>query len=335
MIATVERKQRPAASGTRSKPDRPLLAIVGPTASGKTEAAIGVAEALGAEILSIDATTIYRGMDVGTAKPSAEQRARVPHHLIDVADPTEPFSVARFQAVAAKAIREVLARGRVPLLVGGSGLYYRAVVDRLRFPGTEHGVRSLLEAEASAIGPARLHQRLASYDPAAAARIDPANVRRTIRALEVSAVTGRPFSVFARDWERFSAGRVRAAGIDLPKDALHRRIEERWHVSWPGLLEETSRLCDGGFHRFLTSWQAIGYAEAVASLRGTLSEDEAVARTIRRTKALARRQLAWFRRDPRVRWFTADDSGAVAVQADLCAYLRPATTPLARGEGSG
>lgn len=300
---------------------RPLLALVGPTASGKTEASLPMAEALGAEIVCVDSMLVYRGMDVGTAKPGPGQRGRVPHHLVDLADPTEAFSVARFQAEALAAIDGIEARGRHALLVGGGGLYYRAVADGLSFPGTLPEIRSLLEAEVAALGPQALHGRLAAFDPVAAARIVPGNSRRTIRALEVAAITGRAFSEHSDHWERYPVQGVRAAGIDLPRDVLHRRIERRVLEIMPGLLEETRNLLDRGAGRFLTSSQAIGYAESVACLEGRIGQEEAAVRTIRRTKALARRQMAWLRRDPRIRWFGAGEDGAVGIVAQLLAHL--------------
>ncbi len=305
-----------------TRDEEPLLAIVGPTASGKSEAAIAVAEALGAEIVSVDSMLVYRGMDVGTAKPSPADRARVPHHLVDVAEPSEPFSVARYRELAEEAVRGIRARGRRVLLVGGSGLYFRAVVDRLAFPGTDPRARAWLELEARALGPERLHARLAELDPAAAARIEPPNVRRTVRALEVAAVTGRPFSAFAADWERYEAGRVRAAGIEIPREALAVRIEARVRAMLEGgLLEEVRALLDRGFGGWLTASQAIGYAELARHLTGELSLEEAVASTVRRTKELARRQMVWFRRDPRIRWFRAGPEGAVALVEQLVGYL--------------
>jgi tRNA dimethylallyltransferase len=301
----------------------PLLAIVGPTASGKSEAAVAVAEALGAEIVSVDSMLLYRGMDVGTAKPSPAERARVPHHLLDVAEPSEPFSVARYRELAEAAVREIRDRGHRVLLVGGSGLYFRAVVDRLEFPGTDPGTRSVLEAEAAVLGPERLHRRLAELDPVAAARIEPRNVRRTIRALEVAAVTGRPFSTFQAAWDRYEPGRVRAAGIEIPRDVLAARIEARVRAMVEGgLLEEVRTLVAQGLGRWLTASQAIGYAEFARHLAGELTLEEAVASTVRRTKELARRQMVWFRRDPRIRWFRAGPEGAVALVERLVEYLR-------------
>jgi tRNA dimethylallyltransferase len=299
----------------------PYLAIVGPTASGKTQASIAVAEALGAEILCVDSMLVYRGMDVGTAKPDAAARMRVPHHLLDVADPSEPFSVLRFQREFERAVDRVRAAGGTALLVAGGGLYYRAAVDGLRFPGTEPWTRALLETEARTLGVAALHARLSGIDPAAASKIEPANGRRTVRALEVAAITGLPFSSFADAWDRYPADAVRAVGIDVPRPALYRRIERRVAEMVPGLLRETRALMERGFERFLTSSQAIGYAEAVAHVEGALGEDELVARTVRRTKALARRQMAWLRRDPRIRWFPAGDRGAVDVVPELIEHL--------------
>jgi tRNA dimethylallyltransferase len=300
----------------------PLAALVGPTASGKTDASLRVAEGLGAEIVCVDSMVLYRGMDVGTAKPSPEERARVPHHMIDLIDPSEPFSVARFQEEASRALGGIDERGQGALLVGGSGLYFRAVVDGLRFPGTTPRTRGLLETEAAVLGPLAMHSRLAGFDPAAAHKIEPGNVRRTVRALEVAAITGRPFSAYGRAWGRFPRRAVRAAGVEVPRSVLHRRIERRVEAMMPGLLKETGVLLARGSGRFLTSSQAIGYAEAVAVLEGTLSEEEAAAATVRRTKALARRQMAWFRRDPRIRWFPAGEGGALAVVPEILGYLR-------------
>jgi tRNA dimethylallyltransferase len=297
------------------------LALLGATASGKTEASILVAERLDAEIVCVDSMLVYRGMDAGTAKPSPSDRARVPHHMVDLVGPDEPFSVARFQRLSREAVRAIQGRGHRALVVGGGGLYYRAVVDPLEFPGTAPATRATLETEAALVGRDRLHQRLAALDPAAAAKIDPANVRRTVRALEVAALTGRAFSSFAAAWERYPREAVRAVGIDIPRATLHRRIEARVARMLPPLLRETRGLLDEGFGGFLTSSQAIGYAEAIECLAGRLSEDEAATRMARRTKALARRQVAWFRRDPRIQWFPAGEDGAVAVVESLIEYL--------------
>ncbi len=303
--------------------EAPLLAIVGPTASSKSEAALEVSDALGAEIVSVDSMLVYRGMDVGTAKPTPQERRRIPHHLIDVADPSEPFSVARYQRLATVAIAKIRSRGRPVLLAGGSGLYFRAAVDGLEFPATDAATRGALEAEAVALGPTRMHARLEDLDPVAAAKIEPDNVRRTVRALEVAAVTGRPFSAFAEAWETYPTERVRAAGIEPARGVLARRIEARVQAMLEsGWLDEVRALLDRGLFGWLTSSQAIGYAELARHLGGEPGFEDAVAATVKRTKALARRQLAWFRRDPRIRWFPVDERGAAAILPELMEYLR-------------
>ncbi len=296
----------------------PLLALVGPTASGKTEAGIALALAFGAEVVSVDSMLVYRGMDVGTAKPSTAERRVVPHHLIDVAEPSEPFSVARYQELARAAVADIEARGRPPLLVGGSGLYLRAVVDDLEIPGTDPATRADLEREADALGAAGLYRRLVSADPVAAAKIEPGNVRRTVRALEVAAVTGRSFSEFATAWDEYPAGRVRAVGVELPREVLADRVGRRVRTMLEaGLLEEVRGLLDRGLGGWLTSSRAIGYAEMARHLQGEVSIEEAVAATERRTKNLARRQMAWFRRDPRIHWVAAGPGGAMEVLDEL------------------
>jgi tRNA dimethylallyltransferase len=262
-------------------------------------------------------------MDVGTAKPNAELMACVAHHLIGVVDPSETFTVARYQQLAHEAIRGIRGRGRRALLVGGSGLYFRAVVDDLVFPPTDPDARAELEREAATVGPRSLHRRLEALDPVAAGRIQPDNVRRTIRALEVATVTGTPFSAFSEAWERYPPERVRAAGLDVPRDVLHDRIRARVEAQLDrGLLDEVRRLVADGLGAWLTARQAIGYAEMAHHLRGELSLQEAVALTVRRTKALARRQMAWFRRDPRIRWFRTGERGAADVIDDIGKHLR-------------
>jgi tRNA dimethylallyltransferase len=299
------------------------LAVVGPTASGKTPASIELARRLEAEVVVVDSMTVYRGMDVGTAKPRAVERTAVPHHLLDVAEPREPFSVASFQRLARPALTAIRTRGRPALLVGGSGLYFRAVVDRLEFPGTEPALRAELEAEAAALGPERLHARLMDVDPAAASKIEPGNLRRTVRALEVVAATGRTFSSFAEGWDRYPEGRVLAAGVAVPSELLRRRIEDRIRTQLDGgLIDEVRTLLRGGAGPFLTASQAIGYSEIAEHLAGRMGLDEARERIVRRSRALARRQMAWFRRDPRIRWFEAGADGARGVVDQIEEYLR-------------
>ena len=301
---------------------RRLLALVGPTASGKTDAAIELARSLDADIVSVDSMLVYRGLDIGTAKPTAAQRARVRHHLIDVVDPHEPFTVARYRELADAAIADVHRRRRVALLAGGSGLYYRAVVDRLAFPGTDPDIRAELEHEASTLGAAPLHARLRALDPPAAAKIEPANVRRTVRALEVAAVTGRPFSSYAATWTEYRPERVTAIGVEIDPAVLAERIERRIERMLDlGFLDEVRGLLDGGFGPWLTATQAIGYVELTRHLGGSMSLDEAAATTARRTRQFARRQLAWFRRDPRIRWVRAGPGGAIESLDDIRAAL--------------
>ena len=282
----------------------PVLALVGPTAAGKTEAALEVAERLDAEIISADAMLVYRGMDIGTAKPTPEERARVPHHLVDLVDPGEEFSVARFQPLARAVIADVLGRGRVPLLVGGSGLYFHAVVDEFVFPPTDPAVRARLEAEAAEAGLAELYRRLAAADAPAAARIQPGNLRRTVRALEVIELTGRPFSSFrvAMD-DPVSRYRLTVLGLDPGPELLRARVAERVSaMAEAGLVDEVRRLAERPLSR--TARQALGYKELLDAMGGGTPTAEALASVVRRTRAYARRQLAWFRRDPRVRWST-------------------------------
>lgn len=303
----------------------PFRALVGPTASGKTGAALRIAETLGAEILSVDSMLVYRGMDVGTAKPTASERGRVPHHLVDLVEPSEPFSVAAFQAAARRAAEDVRRRGKTPLLVGGSGLYFRAVVDDLEFPGTEPGIRGDLEGEATALGPDGMHRRLAELDPVAASKIEPGNVRRTVRALEVAAITGRTFSSFAVAWDRYGPERVRTAGVRLGTQDLAARVEARvQEMLAAGWMREVEELVARGLGGWLTASQAIGYAELARHLAGELSLEDAVQQTVKRTRSLARRQMAWFRRDPRIRWFDVGIGGAFEATAEMASYLEGA-----------
>jgi tRNA dimethylallyltransferase len=286
-------------------PPGPVLALVGPTAAGKTGLALEVAEPLGAEVISADAMLVYRGMDIGTAKPGPAERARVPHHLVDLVDPSEEFSVARFQPLARAAIEQVLARGRVPLLVGGSGLYFHAVVDDFVFPPTDPAVRVRLEAEAAEHGLPALYRRLQAWDPAAAGRIQPQNLRRVVRALEVAELTGRRFSTFRGAMDRPVARyRLTVLGLDPGPEALRARVAERVAAMVDaGLVEEVRALWRrGSLSR--TARQALGYKELLDAFeRGTPTE-AALDAVVSRTRAYARRQLAWFRRDPRVRWST-------------------------------
>ena len=280
-----------------------IAAIVGPTAAGKTDLSVEIAARLGAEIVSVDSAQVYSGMDIGTAKPSPEQRAAVRHHLIDAYPPSHELAVAEFQSLARSSIATIAERGRLPLLVGGSGLYWRAVVDDLEFPPHSPDVRARLEDEAQAVGKEKMHARLAAVDPAAAASIDPTNVRRTIRALEVTEITGHLFSDYARAWTSY-VGRydLSVAGVTRARAELWARIEARVDLMMgAGLLSEARSLAPV---LSSTARQTLGYRQILDAARGASPEvirDEIV----RATKRFARRQLSWFRRDPRVVWFDA------------------------------
>jgi len=298
------------------------LALVGPTASGKTALALAVARALGdVEIVSMDSMQVYRGLDVGTAKATPEERAAVPHHLVDVAEPDEEWSVARFQQAARDAVDEIAARGHRALLVGGTGLYVQAVVDDLRFPGEDLALRAQLEAwtcEPEGLGAA--YAELDALDPVAARRIDPHNARRIVRALEVIRLTGEPFSSFGPGVAAFGSTvfPVSMVGVWLPRAVIARRIDARVDsMRAAGLLDEASR---HGGRLSRTAAQAIGYREMLAVLDGETSEADALAVVTSRTRALARRQRMWFRRDPRTTWLGAADNPCAALPALLALW---------------
>jgi tRNA dimethylallyltransferase len=285
---------------------RPHLAVVGPTASGKSALALDVARACGdVEIVSLDSMQVYRGMDVGTAKPTVAERAAVPHHLVDVVSPGEHWSVARTQRLARAAITDIEARGRRALLVGGTGLYVQAVVDDLTLPGEDLEVRAELEAWTSEPGGLlAAYRELQRTDPRAASRIEEHNQRRIVRALEVMRVTGRPFSSFGPGVDRYGdpAFAVLLVGVWLPRDVLTARIGQRFDaMRAAGLVEEVERLrAAGPLSR--SAAQAIGYKEVLDALAGRTTIDDAFDLAVRRTRSFARRQRMWFRRDPRTRW---------------------------------
>jgi tRNA dimethylallyltransferase len=287
-----------------------VAAILGPTAVGKTAVAVEASEQLDAEIISIDSMQIYRGMDIGTAKPTSEQRARVPHHLLDLHRPSHELTVAEYQELGRRTIEEVARRDKLPLLVGGSGLYWRAVVDDLHFPPRSQAVRAALEAEAESAGPAQLYARLLDLDPEAAANIAPTNARRVVRALEVIEVTGRPFSEFAKSWNTFeSRYDLRAAGLSRSRQDLFERIAERVDVMLAaGLVEEARALGATGLSR--TARQALGYRQ-ILEASSEITVDEIRTEIIRTTKRFARRQESWFRADPRIEWVDASSGDLV------------------------
>ncbi|MFB9833279.1 tRNA (adenosine(37)-N6)-dimethylallyltransferase MiaA [Actinoallomurus acaciae] len=283
-----------------------MVAVVGPTAAGKSDLAVELALRLGGEIVNADSMQLYRGMDIGTAKLTVEERRGVPHHLLDVWDVTETASVADYQRLARRAIVEIHERGRVPLLVGGSGLYIRAVIDDLDFPGTDPELRARLEASLADVGPAVMHARLAERDPAAAASILPGNGRRIVRALEVIEMTGRPFSASMPSYEEAKEYAAQL-GLAVPRPELDERIAVRVERMWSaGFVEEVRRLEPYGLRDGLTASRALGYAQVLRFLAGEWSEERAREETVRATRRFARRQESWFRRDPRVRWIGYD-----------------------------
>ena len=285
------------------------IAVVGPTATGKSELAITLATELGGEVVNADAMQLYRGMDIGTAKVTERQRRGVPHHLLDVLEVTEAASVAAYQRDARVAVERILARQRVPILVGGSGLYVRAVVDDLRFPGTEPEVRARLDAEREQVGTEVLHSRLAELDPDAAASILPSNARRIVRALEVIEITGRPFSA---NLPRPAAPRygMRLVGLDRSVTELDSLVDERVGRMFDGgLVDEVRALLVRGLREGRTASRALGYQQVLAALDGDGDLDRAAEDTALATRQFVRKQRKWFRRDKRIAWFDAGSDG--------------------------
>jgi tRNA dimethylallyltransferase len=247
---------------------------------------------------------LYRGMDIGTGKLTVDERRGVPHHLLDIWDVTEPASVSEYQGLARAAITDILSRGKTPLLVGGSGLYVRAVIDNLEFPGTDPVVRQRLEVELTDAGPAPLHARLASLDPVAAASILPSNGRRIVRALEVLELSGRPFTATLPQYRAVRP--TTQIGLDIQRAELDLRIEARVGHMWrAGLVDETRRLIDSGLRDGRTASRALGYAQALCVIDGKWTDREAELETVLATRRFARRQESWFRRDPRICWLPA------------------------------
>ena len=282
-----------------------VVAVVGPTAVGKTDLALQLAAALGAEIVGADSRQVFRGLDVGTAKPTAAERARVPHHLIDVADPDERFDAARYRELALAAVRDVRRRGRAVIVCGGTGLYLRALLQGLfEGPPASPTVRAALRAEEEQGGPGTLHRRLAADDPATAARLHPRDVFRIVRALEVLALTGRPISAWQDD-HRFADTTLAplVIGCGRPRDELAARIEARCRAMIAdGLLDEIGALAARGYGPHLAPLRSVGYREMGAHLRGELDFATAFDTFTRATRRLAKRQLTWFRADPAIRW---------------------------------
>jgi tRNA dimethylallyltransferase len=278
------------------------IAVVGPTATGKSDLAVALAERFGGEVVNADAMQLYRGMDIGTAKMTVEERRGVPHHLLDVLDVTETASVAAYQRETRAVVERLLAAGRPPILVGGSGLYVQAVLDDLKFPGTDDAVRERFEAELAAVGPEALHRRLQELDPAAAIAILPSNGRRIVRALEVIELTGEPFSANLPKPGPARYGTVQI-GVDRDVSELDARVDLRVDAMFAsGLEDEVRALVRAGLRDGKTASRALGYQQVLSAMDGACTIDFAAEETKRATRRFVRRQRSWFRRDQRITW---------------------------------
>ncbi|MEU4325749.1 tRNA (adenosine(37)-N6)-dimethylallyltransferase MiaA [Nonomuraea dietziae] len=280
---------------------QPVIAVVGPTAAGKSDLAVDLALRLGGECINTDSMQLYRGMDIGTAKLTQEERRGVPHHLLDIWDVTVTASVAEYQRL----VRPLMDAIEVPILVGGSGLYVRAALDDLDFPGTDPSIRARLEDELAGVGSGALYERLRALDPKAAEAILPSNGRRIVRALEVIELTGRPFSASMPSYDAlYPSVQI---GVEVPRPVLDERIELRVRRMWEaGLVDEVRGLLPLGLAHGRTAGRALGYAQVLRFLQGEWSEEQAFEETVRATRRFARRQESWFRRDPRVVWLPFD-----------------------------
>lgn len=287
------------------------IAVVGPTASGKSALGIALAEALGGEIVNVDSMQLYRGMDIGTAKLSVDERAGIPHHQLDVWEVTETASVARYQADAVADVEAIMARGHVPILVGGSMLYVQSLIDDWQFPPTDPAVRAQWERRLAEIGIDALHAELARQDPAAAATIEDKDPRRTVRALEVIELTGQPFQASQPPKNAPPRWGTRILGLRTHPEWLNPRIDLRTRLMFEqGLVAEVEGLVGQGLVADSTAGRAIGYAQVLAAMAGELTWEDAVERTITGTRRYVRRQRSWFHRDPRVHWLDAADDPA-------------------------
>ena len=301
----------------------PILVIVGPTGSGKTDTAVLAAKALGGEVITADSMQVYRGMDIGTAKPTPEERQGVPHPLIDVADPDAEFSVAEYVALADRVIAGIVARERVPIVSGGTGFYVNALIDRWEFPPqpADFALRERLKEVTEREGVEALHDRLRAIDPVSADRLHPNDVKRVIRALEVYELTGRPVSSYEyKPGEGARPGPYRALmyGLTLPREVLNERLEKRVHAQLAaGLLEEVRRLYEGGYGPDLPAMKGITYRQLVGYLRGEYDFDTAVELMVRDNRRYAKRQYTWFKADPRIRWIDILAAGGATAAAEI------------------
>lgn len=294
----------------------PVVAVVGPTATGKTALAVALAHRLGGEVVNADSMQLYRGMDIGTAKPDLAEREGVPHHLLDLWHVRDAASVAEYRDLARAEIDRLRAAGTVPLLVGGSGLYIRAVLDELDFPGTDAALRARLEEELASVGPAAMHARLAGLDPAAAAAVLPSNGRRIVRALEVVELTGGPFRATLPEPRPHYPSVV--VGLDRAPDELDERVAVRVDRMWAaGFVDEVAALAADGLREGPTASRALGYAQVLAQLDGELTPEEVKERTVSTTRRFVRRQRSWFRRDATTTWFEAARPDLVDAVSDV------------------
>lgn len=296
------------------QPDTTPIAVVGPTASGKSDLGLALAEEFGGEVVNVDSMQLYRGMDIGTAKLTVEQRRGIPHHQLDVLDVTEPASVASYQRHAVADVEEIRSRGKVPILVGGSMMYVQALVDDWQFPPTDAAVRAKWEALQDEIGPVALHAKLAQIDPEAASIIETNDPRRTVRALEVIELTGKPFAASKPSVDAPPRWSTRVLGLRTRSEWLNPRIELRTRNMFEsGLLCEVEELVGQGLREGVTASRAIGYAQILSYFDGEYDLETALDRTITGTRRYVRRQRSWFNRDPRICWL--DASGDVRTQA--------------------
>ncbi|TWD72510.1 tRNA dimethylallyltransferase [Kribbella amoyensis] len=313
----------------------PVVAVVGPTAAGKSDLSVALCKHLGGEVVNADAMQVYRGMDIGTAKITEAERQGVRHHLLDILDVTATATVAEFQRFARAAIDDCLRRQVVPVLAGGSALYVRAILDDFAFPGTDAAVRERLEAELEAEGSGVLHGRLAEVDPAAAAQILPSNGRRIVRALEVVEITGGPYVATLPEHTYVYDGAVQI-GLDVPRPELDERIGRRVDRMFEqGFVDEVRELLGHGLLAGRTANRALGYPQVVALLSGEISEAEARERTAQATRRFARRQDSWFRKDPRITWLRYDDPDLLDQALAVVRGNRTAAPGVVGMEGTG